>query len=142
MELLKVRTTDSREIAMALYTNDTGFLALLDPDPVQAMTIALSYVDYNMVDGVFYKVQGGNGELIGFFIVFPKEKSQKKVKLFYIKETARVPEYQKAFYELMSQTIYGEVYASLSRLNIDNIDVILKDKFTILEPYKPYGSIL
>jgi hypothetical protein len=142
MELLKVRTSDSKEIAMALYTNDTGFLALLDPDPVQAMTIALSYVEYNMADGVFYKVQGEGGELIGFFIVFPKAKAQKKIKLFYIKENARTPEYQKAFYELMSQTIYGEVYASLTRLNIPNIDVILKDKFTILEPYKPYGSIL
>lgn len=137
--LIKVRTKDIALITRALYGDDLEFLATKDRDTNKALDIAVKEVVDSSGNSFFFKVIDLNGALVGFFMV-PMKNAIKNTQFFFIKKSARIDQYYQEFYKLVSETVYGELTQSLTRFNIENIDLILKNKFVIPGPYKKFGT--
>jgi hypothetical protein len=137
--LIKVRTKDVDLITRALYGEDLEFLSTIDKNSNLALDSAVEDVVSNSSKSFFFKVLHVDGALIGFFMV-PMVNVNKNTQFFFVRKTARIPEYYKEFYKLVSETIYGQITQSLTKFNIENINVILKDKFVIPGPYMKYGT--
>lgn len=137
--LIKVRTKDVELIIRSLYGDDVEFLSTKGKDLNSALDTAVKEVLGVSPYSFFFKVLHVNGGLVGFFVV-PKINNNKNTLFFYIKKSARNPEYLKSFYKLISETIFGELTQSLTKFNIENIDLILNNTFIIPGPYKNFGT--
>lgn len=137
--LIKVRTKDIELIVRSLYGEDVDFLLTKGKDLNKSLDQAVKDVLDNSSNSFFFKVEHKDGGLIGFFMV-PMINTNKNTKFFFIKKSARIQSYYVDFYKLVSETIYGELTQSLTKFNIQNIDLILKNKFVIPGPYKNFGT--
>lgn len=139
MYLNKVRLKDVSLIARALYANDTDYLRTVNPNISQALDLEVGAAIALSEGAIAYKIIDDGGALIGFFSTI---KGSHEVRVFFVKKNARLPDYLAAFWRLVSQTLFGGIYASISDNNVENISPFLKDNFSILEPYSSYGKNL
>lgn len=140
MKLIKVRTSDVQSIVRSLCADDYGFITSKagTDDPSLKLDAWVKEILLLSVSSYFFKVQDETGSLIGFFIS-PFDNPDKLTKFFYIKKSARTDEYYSAFYTLVSETVYGQINQSLSTVNVEDMNSLLQENFTILGPYKPHG---
>ena len=134
MLLLKTRVSNIREIANSLYINDKEFLGSSTIDSKLDQLIAA------VQDSFCYKVTTANGMLVGFFCA--PLTVNKKVSAFYIAKLIREnPEVLAEFWALVSQTVFGKIFESITLMNVaeQEFKSILDSDVTISEPGKFFG---
>lgn len=138
MILSKVRIRDLKLVSRALFANDMVFLGSVNINTALALdTVVAASVARSLSSGAInYKVLDENGSLFGFFTTV---RGSLIIKEYYIKETARTPEYFKAFWLVMQQTVVGKIYESVTDLNISNLSDYYKNKFTPISKSLSYG---
>lgn len=139
MTLNKVRLKEVSLVARALYANDIDYLRTVNANISTALDLQVGVATQLSENAVAYKVIDDGGALIGFFSTV---RGSKEVRVFFIKKSARIPQYIAAFWVIVSQTLFGEIYESVSDNNVVNISDYLKNNFSILAPNSGYGKQL